>query len=264
MERSLDEPRNEKLTTRTDMADTICLDQICFLKYVYVSECIEFHQSNDSDCILPCKVDTCAKTFHYDSLCPMWFCEPMTTTTSSTSTTTGLTTFSTTSNYSPDDSLELKLQVSFAFNIFFCVIACVFFIVCKRTICSFCGRLRRNFQSNWSSENENIPLQQRTSFATFHNLSENRSPGQPHNVTNEMFFSIVSDSEQESSPSGFSEIILNDPDSIELAIEQQNISEIFATSLSKSSPASEISEQPKVSFLRKTLMRAAKSKRIKT
>lgn len=117
--------------------------------------------------------------------------------------------------------------------------------------------VQSRFQQNWSSENENIPLQQQTSFATF-----NQQTSPPQNLNNEMFFSMVSESEEGSPHSGFSEIILSDPDSIESTLEGQNVDAISVITVSNSSNASSVSEKPKVSFLRKTLMRAAKKNKV--
>ncbi len=279
-----DETENPK---DNKMSETICLDQICYLKYHYVSQCFEFFQSNDSSCVTPCKVDACPKTVHYDYLCPMWFCEPLPTTTgTSTSTSTSLTTVSTsalTTSYDPDEESS-KLKVSFAFNLFFCILFCIFFVLCKRAIASgwrnCCHHFRAQFQSafrsNLSSENENIPLQQRNSVSTLNTLLENQQRSRPQNVNNEneitrnqsinqsMYFSAfsnVSESEEGSPVSGFSEIMLNSPDRFETALEEQLVSSSPATITTESAStaaSTTICEKPKVSFLRKTLMRAAK------
>ena len=125
-------------------------------------------------------------------------------------------------------------------------------------------RVQSGFQQSWSAENENIPLQQRSSISNFNSLQESHRSTQPQTSNPEMVFSINSESEAGSPLSGFSEIMLNTSDQFELAVEEQDISQSPATIVTQSSTASSVSEKQKVSFMRKTLMRAAKRHRVQT
>lgn len=260
--------RKEEVNTEDKMTSSICLDDlertfICYLKFEYKDVCTEYFQNDKPHCIMPCQLENCGTKTLYDMICPVWICEPFTpTTTISTTSTTSAEMTTTTENL--PNSYKLKWQLSLAFNIFFLIISCAIFICVKRTFCNFCHRLRTNlrarFRRGWSTENENIPLQRTNPIVTFDSVLENHQS----QLNAESFFSVGSDngSEAGSPLSGFSEIMLGVPDSS--SSDEPNNFPISFTTLTESITAADcsVSSQPKVSFLRKTLMRAAKKNRV--
>jgi len=76
-----------------------CGSKQCTLEFHFKEKCAIFIPTNSTDCEIPCKTNGCKVETHHFISCPLWFCTPhSTTSTSSTSTSTTSATSTTSSS----------------------------------------------------------------------------------------------------------------------------------------------------------------------
>jgi heme exporter protein D len=177
-----------------------CGNKQCFLDYVFLTNCIIYIHSNETNCDIPCKLDGCKKELHHFISCPLWTCNEISTTTISTTTTsrtTSSSTMSTTTSLAttppttaptttppfpfPPLDHPAYLYLSIACNILFLIILMLVAIgKCKKRIVRFVhARRNRNqnrnegtahlsarFQNYFGMGDENEPLLPGSSQAT--------------------------------------------------------------------------------------------------
>jgi hypothetical protein len=84
----------KRISTGSEGEEVDCIDKKCYLVHQLRQICVITLPTNNTDCSIPCLTSGCDHETHRNIVCPIWLCEPHTTT-STTSTTS--TTFSTTS-----------------------------------------------------------------------------------------------------------------------------------------------------------------------
>ena len=115
-----------------------CGDRQCYIEYKVLPDCFIYLETNNTNCIIPCKLDGCEREFHHFIVCPIWNCEAATTTTtmSTTSTTTSTTSMTTTTFTTPrtttterpsSNKMSALIYTSIVFNIF--LFAIVFAVI---------------------------------------------------------------------------------------------------------------------------------------
>lgn len=125
-----------------------CGDKQCYVEYRVLSNCYLILETNNTDCQIPCTMNGCDTELHHFIPCPIWSCNPFTTTTSSTTTT------STTERPQPrpvEPTMNPLIYTSIVLNIFFFGIVFAFLIVKFRT--QITNRFGRG--SNRRTENQN-------------------------------------------------------------------------------------------------------------
>lgn len=235
-----------------------CGDKICDVRYQLVPTCIYYVFSNNSNCDIPCNLEGCLKEIRLNFVCPIWQCEEKVTTTTLTPLTTtsisSTTTAATTSPIPNNDFGSLNI-FSLVGNVTLALLLAIFLLCFKHQIIQTCTRTKNDLMSRFRRNNyrhsptENIPLRSArfsslTSNVSLHHSSREQS--QPRNITQlDPFFSIASSDE---AGSGFSEFVnvnldnesrfltgMENPDSIEAAIETAATRASGATSLNESS-----------------------------
>ena len=115
-----------------------CGDRQCFLEYKVLPDCFIYLETNNTNCIIPCKLEGCEREFHHFIVCPLWHCEVLTTSTKSTTSTTASTTSMTTTSFTTPSSttterpsshkMSALIYTSIVFNIFLFAILFAFVI----------------------------------------------------------------------------------------------------------------------------------------
>jgi hypothetical protein len=112
-----------------------CGDKECVLEYRVMPDCYLFLETNNTNCQIPCKLEGCETELHHFISCPVWLCEP---TTTSTPKTTSSTTSSTSTTQKPrpiDPSKHMSplIYVSIVLNILLVGLVMAFVVVKVRT-----------------------------------------------------------------------------------------------------------------------------------
>ena len=153
-----------------------CGDKQCFLEYRVIPDCEIALETNNTQCTIPCLMTGCETELHHFIACPIWSCEPFTTSTKSTTSTTFSTTTTNTKTTSstttqrpkpnpyPPNNMSALIYTSIVINIVFFAILSAFIVVKLRSrISSFLARRRepgndlnpnRYFSLGDSSDNE--------------------------------------------------------------------------------------------------------------
>ena len=134
--------RNEEwkhFSFRSATTDGIdCGDKQCYLEYRVIPDCYLILETNNTNCNIPCVMEGCDKELHHFIPCPLWNCEPITTSTTSTTTSTTTATTSTSTSTStstttsrPDQPSQMSplIYTSIVLNIFFVAIVLAYLIV---------------------------------------------------------------------------------------------------------------------------------------
>ena len=148
-----------------------CGDKQCFLEYRTLPDCYLVLETNNTNCRIPCIMDGCDKELHHFIPCPLWSCDPITstsstttsTTTKTTSTTTTPTTTSTTSSSTttsnkPNKPSEMSplIYTSIVLNIFFVAILLAYVIVkCRIKITATLAGFRARRSPTTANPNPN-------------------------------------------------------------------------------------------------------------
>ena len=84
------ETRNYERKLRQSYQDDSfdCGQKVCFLEHAMVANCYIYLYSNKTHCDIPCDLTGCDRELHHFISCPIWICNPKTTTTTTTPTTT--------------------------------------------------------------------------------------------------------------------------------------------------------------------------------
>ena len=111
-----------------------CGDKQCYLEYRVLPDCYLILETNNTNCRIPCIMDGCDTELHHFIPCPVWNCEPITTstTTRSTTTTSSTTTMSTTTERpTPIEPTHMSpwIYSSIVLNVFFFAIICAYLVV---------------------------------------------------------------------------------------------------------------------------------------
>ena len=111
-------------------------DKQCYLEYRVFPDCYLNLETNNTNCRIPCIMDGCDKELHHFIPCPVWNCEPITTsttTTSTTSTSTSTTNLTTTTSPRPTPieptHMSPWIYSSIVLNIFFFAILFAYLVV---------------------------------------------------------------------------------------------------------------------------------------
>lgn len=132
-----------------------CGDKQCYVEYRVVPDCYLILETNSTKCKIPCTMNGCDRELHHFIPCPIWTCDPITTSTSSTTTTTQTTT-STTDKPQPNPikpNMSPLIYTSIVLNIFFFAIVCAFVVVKGRK--QITTRLARRHYQNLNETNPN-------------------------------------------------------------------------------------------------------------
>ena len=165
--------QNMKLQQLNYRSTIDCGQKECLLRHQLLKDCIVYSHKNNTDCMIPCKLDNCEKTFHHFMNCPIWECHSKTTTTSTTTTekttTTSKTTtertttatpdYTTTSTFSPTTPIPSPVEFHYSILFFLSIgIHCITLFA----ICCFCfyrrSRYCRRFRRRRQRSRSNVPL----------------------------------------------------------------------------------------------------------
>ena len=145
----------KKFSFRSAANDGIdCGDKQCYVEYRVIPDCYLILETKHINCTIPCVMDGCDKELHHFIPCPIWNCEPITTSTSSTTTSTTIsstttsstsTSSSTTTPRTPNGPSEMSplIYTSIVLNILFFAILFAYLVVkCRIQITSTVANFR--------------------------------------------------------------------------------------------------------------------------
>ena len=100
--------RKSRANFKSDTYD--CGNKTCFLEHIMLPDCYIYLHTNRTSCDIPCQLDGCDRELHHFISCPVWICNPKTTTTTTTTATT--TTKTTTTTTTDTSSTTTKTTTS--------------------------------------------------------------------------------------------------------------------------------------------------------
>lgn len=134
----------KKFSFRSAANDGIdCGDKQCYVEYRVLPDCYIILETNRTNCIIPCIMDGCDTELHHFIPCPIWNCEPFTTTTSSTTTSSTSTTETPRPTPIKPSQMSPLIYTSVVLNIVFGAILIAYLVVkCRERISATFARLR--------------------------------------------------------------------------------------------------------------------------